>query len=263
MKRLISIRINLCNNCENISLYLFARIFGFPLPRILDKGETSCTKRKSKAFSETEADAEIRQGSFLANGSAPFARARSLLQACRFHSPVRFISKQSTNAVCQASFDHCGNATSTHWSNKTVSDTKEKHCCLVGSEIHALWYSEGFGWEGKEVTKYRRYHATFPLTLRSSTSLFSARFLPSSRRREYRIKDISLLLSSLLFAVFVFPPVVSSSRLITTCQILFPNGENERSCWTRKGESRGRHIDRRERTSEAVIHTVVCRQPRL
>lgn len=104
------------------------------------------------------------------------------------------------------------------------------------------------------MTKCRRHHATFPSTLRSSTLLFSAGFLPSSCRREYRrgpfIRALSLSLSLVFSSQPSFflqsllrgslPCTGCSSRMAKTTQL-----------WDTRGESRG--LSERQ----AVIHSAV------
>lgn len=73
---------------------------------------------------------------------------------------------------------------------------------------------------------------------RGSTSLFSARFLPSSRRREYRRDLVSFLLE-----VFVFPP---PSRLLIAAhyRTRYTLLENDAAAGHAEGNLRLRHIDR-------------------
>ena len=60
-------------------------------------------------------------------------------------------------------------------------------------------------------------------------ALFGVLLALVSRRREYRKGPYPLV------TFLVFPPVVSSSRLITACRILFPNGENDAAAGHAKG----------------------------
>lgn len=183
--------------------------------------------------------------------------SRSLLEACRFHASLRFISKRILMRM-SGWFGHSRERYIDVGVTK-LSATPEKNTAVLPTQKYALCYDEGLD------ERERKWQSTAGITLR---------FLPhcAVRRRSFRrvscprvvggnIEKISLSLSP-LFTVFVFLSVVSSSRLITTRGILFQNGENDAAAGHAKGNLKC-DTSAVARTSKAVIHSVVCRQPRL
>lgn len=152
-----------------------------------------------------ESAARIRRGSFVASGFALLARAIIVISLSFFLSfPLLFAPylEADTNAYVKPG-SAIARALHRRWSNKTVSDTREKHCCLANSEIRTV-VRRGIGWEGEEVTKYRRAGITL-------------RFLPhcAVRRRSFRrtscprlvggnIEKVSSLSSSLSLSLSSF-----------------------------------------------------------
>jgi len=185
---------------------------------------------------------------------------KGLSFSCHFHSSLRFISKRILMRM-SSWFGHCENATSTFGVTK-LSTTPRKNTAVLPTLKYALWYDEGLD------ERERKWQSTAGITLRFLPHCaVRRRFLPSSRRREYRkgplslsffflSLSLSLSLSFCFFTVFVFPPVVFSSRLITARRILFPYGENDAAAGHAKGNLEG-DTSTVARTSEAVIHSVV------
>lgn len=225
-------------------------VFSYFYRRLFDKKETVPEKLSHSLGFHPErrigSRRGIRRGSFLWKRHRAFrARDCRLLRAasCHFHSSLRFISKPGTVTAYVRPERPIGETLRRRWSTKSVSDTGEKHCVLpTHRNTTRCETARGRAGDGKGE---RKWQSTAGITLRFllrcvvATPLFSAGFLPSSCRREYRKGPfLSLSLSYFPYSLRFSSGRLSSRLIAARSQgaLFFRMAKTVHSCGTRGGE---------------------------